>query len=1563
MTDPEQLTDYKEVMNDPKGLIERDQAIKARLGVSILPTSDPVRQEIESLTAHINSPEAYQEYYRTMRGGVCPEDQIFRRHEQVKRFAKIRELILERKHQTVLDLGCLDGWQLLNLAASGIKGVGVDLCTKAVDVAEERANKWGFDLTFVQCPIEEFELQQWTQRDGSVAMFPKFDAVLISEVLEHVLDPLTCLKTATKHLAPGGILYISVPATPIPHHGKLEDAREHLRVFSEQDLIDLAKQAGLHKVVDHELIEEQDQGQSYANRTISFRRATVSIHCGHVTGGWTPLQPESLGGSEEMVVKVAEAWAIQGHEVTVYKNGPDNGLEIGGVTYLGRDQNPKADRDVLILFKSLDMVHIPAATKVFWTTDLPAPGQAATFLPPKLMDSLDAVLCISEYHRQELLKACPWVNPTKTYQHWLGVDTEKIAEAVAAHPKVRNRVLYASSYDRGLAQLLEMWPNVKAQVPDAELHVTYGWDFWKRSEAVVAAPVRESMQRERGRIEQMLQQPGVVHLGRIAHTDALKEFAEAEVWAYPCTGGELCCKTALEAQWSGCYPVVVPTMVLSETVKHGVKCGHERFPAELVRVLKERPYDVEGSTGSAGTSWADMASYLWDVCGGKINTDKATAPTATAPIIEAQPLPDRFPVPSCTSTPPVKELSILMAVAGMPFDGQTDRTKDLGGSESAAIGLCRALAKRGHSVTVFSNLPGQPGKFDGVTYLPIGDYVRYASSTPHDISIIQREPTGFNLALQSKLNILWCHDLGLKRFHVPFRSSLWNVDYIVPVSNWHARQLCKVYDLPPEIMAPMRNGIDLDFVRKSIDKRGQKDKNAIVYASRPERGLDVLLSQVFPKLLERNPNLTLYVAAYNNTVESLAPFYQHCQQLMANLGPRAKWLGALKKSELYGLYSRARVLLYPSNNFEEVSCLTTMEAAACGLPVVASTLGALPETTSLADGFARLVEHPSKSATPDFVNRFVDAAWDVISDDLLNKRMSDAGRNGAEHYDWSGAAEDWEHFLLGAIELRSKDKLRLVRHWWRLGDVNGVEKILPDLTPEQTTAFRHKDEVERMEQDAPRLPTDHLYHAVANVAAQYKPKTIRGVGANGDIIADHLAQMLSTESVRDGKADFVVGVESLDCSIDPLKHIKDAEYLTNDGGHICFVTACPGVQQDRLHRGEPRKRRWVFDGHDVKEMLGGKSDLLAMIVEGGALSKYDNRPLAWLLNCYTKKALMPVSTLNLERRKWLQSPQLSLTGAMIVKNGESLLTRCLKSIAPYCDEIIVDDTGSTDTTPEILRRFGIEPGQGQNPLQVGFDAVRNRGWQRATGDFIHWIDADEELLDAQNLPKYLRWSIYNGFAIQQHHFSAVPANAFKPDLPVRFFRRIWLNGKETGIRCYGFVHEHPELALNHSVGQSIVLSDVHIAHDGYLTETGRRGRFDRNIQLMFRDRAQYPDRILGKFLMIRDWIHLARYESERNQGALTPSAIQYLETAIEAYRKDFLGATHQMATDGLQYYNEALQVLRRGFEVQIVLKVGGVDGQPREIVYTGRMADKKDLETLVMGGVRDLAVIWDEEYI
>ena len=42
---------------------------------------------------------------------------------------------------------------------------------------------------------------------------------------------------------------------------------------------------------------------------------------------------------------------------------------------------------------------------------------------------------------------------------------------------------------------------------------------------------------------------------------------------------------------------------------------------------------------------------------------------------------------------------------------------------------------------------------------------------------------------------------------------------------------------------------------------------------------------------------------------------------------------------------------------------------------------------------------------------------------------------------------------------------------------------------------------------------------------------------------------------------------------------------------------------------------------------------------------------------------------------------------MIVKNEEEVLVNCLDSVSDICDEIIIVDTGSTDKTKEIAKKF------------------------------------------------------------------------------------------------------------------------------------------------------------------------------------------------------------------------------------------------------------------------------------
>ena len=84
---------------------------------------------------------------------------------------------------------------------------------------------------------------------------------------------------------------------------------------------------------------------------------------------------------------------------------------------------------------------------------------------------------------------------------------------------------------------------------------------------------------------------------------------------------------------------------------------------------------------------------------------------------------------------------------------------------------------------------------------------------------------------------------------------------------------------------------------------------------------------------------------------------------------------------------------------------------------------------------------------------------------------------------------------------------------------------------------------------------------------------------------------------------------------------------------------------------------------------------------------------------------------------------MKISACLIVKNEEKYLDRCLQSIYKYVDEIIITDTGSTDKTIEIAKKY-------TDKIYFfewinNFSAARNFCQSQANGDYIFWIDADE----------------------------------------------------------------------------------------------------------------------------------------------------------------------------------------------------------------------------------------------
>ncbi|MEY4327147.1 MAG: hypothetical protein RIS24_3318, partial [Verrucomicrobiota bacterium] len=198
-----------------------------------------------------------------------------------------------------------------------------------------------------------------------------------------------------------------------------------------------------------------------------------------------------------------------------------------------------------------------------------------------------------------------------------------------------------------------------------------------------------------------------------------------------------------------------------------------------------------------------------------------------------------------------------------------------------------------------------------------------------------------------------------------------------------------------------------------------------------------------------------------------------------------------------------------------------------------------------------------------------------------------------------------------------------------------------------------------------------------------------------------------------------------------------------------------------------------------------------------------------------------------------RKPRLSV--CMIVKNEERFLGQCLASVRDIADELIVIDTGSTDRTVEIAREHGAQVGYFE--WCNDFAAARNASIARATGDWILFLDADEEL--AANTKN----GLLKHFQITQIALFRLPIiNSHQGESSRSFVPRLFRN--ISGITFIGCVHEGVMTTMERIIEPwklECDFGDSVIVHHGYESSIIRdRDKVQRNHDLLQKAVAESP---------------------------------------------------------------------------------------------------------------------------
>lgn len=224
------------------------------------------------------------------------------------------------------------------------------------------------------------------------------------------------------------------------------------------------------------------------------------------------------------------------------------------------------------------------------------------------------------------------------------------------------------------------------------------------------------------------------------------------------------------------------------------------------------------------------------------------------------------------------------------------------------------------------------------------------------------------------------------------------LDHIVVVSDSAKRQLLHHFPVPPERVTTIYNGLDHDRyepqpndrIETVLETHGLSIPYFLTVSGYSKRKNPETLVAAFERVADQFTEYSLVIAGPGWNDDGVEELLERCEH-----NGRISRLGTVPRDDLPALYSAAKGLITPTRH--ENFGLTLVEAMACGTPVVASNVYAVPEATGDA---AILVEDPEN------VEGFVSAMKRLATDQGLCDKLKDAGLQQASKFTWDRCARD-----------------------------------------------------------------------------------------------------------------------------------------------------------------------------------------------------------------------------------------------------------------------------------------------------------------------------------------------------------------------------------------------------------------------------------------------------------------------------------------------------------------------------------------------------------------------------
>lgn len=320
---------------------------------------------------------------------------------------------------------------------------------------------------------------------------------------------------------------------------------------------------------------------------------------------------------------------------------------------------------------------------------------------------------------------------------------------------------------------------------------------------------------------------------------------------------------------------------------------------------------------------------------------------------------------------------------------------------------------------------------------------------------------------------------------------------------------------------------------------------------------------------------------------------------------------------------------------------------------------------------------------------------------------------------------------------------------------------------------------------------------------------------------------------------------------------------------------------------EVRKNKYKFytetdTDKDISRILGGWKEYYWQLYYGKPTGNIDPHKTVWKsvpdttpdpmpYGCFRNRDLYRHVSDETGMRLAEFDEDRTISLCMLAKNEAQFLPKCLQSVGPIVNEIIIVDTGSTDTTINTAEELGAKVYKFE--WCNDFSAARNFSMSKVTSKWLLRLDPDEVL------PYSFLFSTYklseksdvDGYLFPIHNYMQIPKDLSDPNWVLSETTRMFR--MQEGIKFRGLVHEEIDDSLREIAAKragpegdplkclKIERVPFFIQHFGYLRDSKfLEEKWDYYCQLGEKQKEENPNDSRAYFNTAVHYLHQDEFE-------------------------------------------------------------------------------------------------------